>query len=337
MNGYLNNLTLRTLNSGNRVEPRLPSFFEQGVFNPEPLPREEGATYEDEVTTIASPRQKAITESTGSVDPARRAQSLAGEATFVQPNPKRVETDDQNPVFDVKVVRPQSDEAKPVELVQALPSRSDVQAQKEFKGVEPEETEALLSPARSPVEPEFEEQNFVDAASQSVEPGGPRLSSMRDRVVDTKAAPGRRTPGRRQESRDPVSTQSMFEQAEGKTTTAIETARSTGETDSTIEEQNNTSTRKPEDHLEIPPASVPSFRRVNPSPPVWRDSREQPWRRRQPFAQADPEPIINVTIGRVEVRAEPANNRKTTSPGRSESAVMPLEDYLRKQRRGSDR
>jgi hypothetical protein len=51
----------------------------------------------------------------------------------------------------------------------------------------------------------------------------------------------------------------------------------------------------------------------------------------------EPEPSINVTIGRIEIRAVPADNRKTTSTRRSESPVMPLDEYLKKQRRGAER
>lgn len=50
----------------------------------------------------------------------------------------------------------------------------------------------------------------------------------------------------------------------------------------------------------------------------------------------DPEPSINITIGRVEVRATPTAAPKQKST-RTASPVMPLEEYLRKQRRGDER
>ena len=53
-------------------------------------------------------------------------------------------------------------------------------------------------------------------------------------------------------------------------------------------------------------------------------------------APLDPEPSINVTIGRVEVRATPTSSAKQ-KPARIASPVMPLEEYLRKQRRGDER
>src|SRR2546423_593408 len=46
MKGYLNNLTQRTLNTGNRVEPHLPSMFESH--------QERIVPYEEEITLVAS-------------------------------------------------------------------------------------------------------------------------------------------------------------------------------------------------------------------------------------------------------------------------------------------
>src|SRR5256885_13772707 len=46
MKGYLNNLTQRTLNTGNRVEPHLPSLFEPH--------QERIVPYEEEITLVAS-------------------------------------------------------------------------------------------------------------------------------------------------------------------------------------------------------------------------------------------------------------------------------------------
>src|SRR5829696_1481997 len=59
MKGYLNNLTMRTLNQGNRVEPRLPALFEPRAF--ESAPPSLGL-YEEDVTTVneaAAPQVKA--------------------------------------------------------------------------------------------------------------------------------------------------------------------------------------------------------------------------------------------------------------------------------------
>src|SRR5205085_4509747 len=63
MKGYLNNLSQRTLNMGNRVEPRLPSLFEpQAERQPELQAERVAAAYQEEITTethqIASPQRR---------------------------------------------------------------------------------------------------------------------------------------------------------------------------------------------------------------------------------------------------------------------------------------
>jgi hypothetical protein len=95
-------------------------------------------------------------------------------------------------------------------------------------------------------------------------------------------------------------------------------------------------TNEPEPEFE--PTTPPTYRRVNPTPATWRDTRQQQhWRRGPSPSPVEPEPSINVTIGRIEVRAVAPDTRKTTATRRTESPVMPLEDYLRKQRRGGER
>src|SRR5437016_12030574 len=63
MKGYLNNLSQRTLNMGNRVEPRLPSLFEpQAERQPERQAERVAEAYQEEITTethqIASPQRR---------------------------------------------------------------------------------------------------------------------------------------------------------------------------------------------------------------------------------------------------------------------------------------
>ena len=54
-----------------------------------------------------------------------------------------------------------------------------------------------------------------------------------------------------------------------------------------------------------------------------------------PAATESPEPVINVTIGRIEVRA--TQSSVSEKRGSHRSPVMPLEDYLKLQRRGGAR
>ncbi len=49
-----------------------------------------------------------------------------------------------------------------------------------------------------------------------------------------------------------------------------------------------------------------------------------------------PESVINVTIGRIEVRATVSQQKQTPKP-ESRTAVMGLEEYLRRRSGGQDR
>jgi hypothetical protein len=141
--------------------------------------------------------------------------------------------------------------------------------------------------------------------------------------------------------------ESAPEVAQSPTTIALEKtelrtqtqARETGSAAKTAKEPRIVEDSASESDSQSTDIQTPSYTRPDPTQHPWRDAREQTRfsRRRQSFASIEPEPTINVTIGRVEVRAVPANNNKATSRRPSESPVMPLEDYLRKQRRGGER
>jgi hypothetical protein len=49
-----------------------------------------------------------------------------------------------------------------------------------------------------------------------------------------------------------------------------------------------------------------------------------------------PEPVINVTIGRIEVRATPAPQKPSPKPA-NRPPVMGLDEYLRRRSEGHDR
>ncbi|HVF21713.1 MAG TPA: hypothetical protein VM941_01505, partial [Pyrinomonadaceae bacterium] len=184
---------------------------------------------------------------------------------------------------------------------------------------------------------------FDESASPSLERGSPAPLSTRSIVFDHKAAPGRRTPKSSQTPPallDPSLETDQFQaQISFRRTTPPNTAETVvapieATPNQEISETEQRVTNQPDFEPEFESPTQPTYRRVSPAPPSWRDTRQQQSRRRQSLAPIESEPSINVTIGRIEVRAVPADNRKATSPRRSESPVMPLEDYLRKQRRG---
>jgi hypothetical protein len=91
------------------------------------------------------------------------------------------------------------------------------------------------------------------------------------------------------------------------------------------------------EHLTQRTSRTERTKRTQPTQPATQ-SKQTISRREQLFLESstDPEPSINITIGRVEVRATPTNAQKQ-KPTRTASPVMPLEEYLRKQRRGDER
>jgi hypothetical protein len=336
MNGYLNNLTLRTLNAGNRVEPRLPALFEPSPFASGP-PDVVGS-FEEEVTTVSEPgeqRVKAEASKPSLPGPTLATPEISDSA--VVPKSSAVKSDE-----DVEMrFEPVSDEEKREEPVEDLSVRATLQPRTEAMEIAPPlEIEDPVVENDPPLE-------IDESLSPSLERAGPAPLSSRSSFIDNKAAPGRRTPKRGQAptvaliptpspQADQFQTQLTFRR-----TTPPDTAEPPPIEVTQNEEISKLElrvTNEPEPEPEFEPTTPPTYRRVNPTPATWRDTRQQQhWRRGPSPSPVEPEPSINVTIGRIEVRAVAPDTRKTTATRRTESPVMPLEDYLRKQRRGGER
>ncbi|HSE19072.1 MAG TPA: hypothetical protein VLB46_18575 [Pyrinomonadaceae bacterium] len=298
MNGYFNNLALRTMNAGNLVEPRLPSLFEPQrgeleapapVFYSEPQPPRPI----DAPPTEAPRLTVSIEESAAAEEVILREQPAVPTARSSSRNSK---SDDRR----------------------ATPAPS--------KHEDPTESPALVNlsttqppsqapPTKTPSVPKSETKSVTSVSPQ---PASAERSTVTKVTAERSFAPA---------------PQSKIETA---TTSAVE------EQVSTVEEQ-NVYLETPAT-LKTPALSLPE---VKPEPverliersrntgktdfrSVTRSITNYAWRESE---APEPEPTINVTIGRVEVRAAPATNTKPTRT-RQESPVMPLDEYLRKQRRG---
>ncbi|MEO0996612.1 MAG: hypothetical protein AAFX58_03745 [Pseudomonadota bacterium] len=69
--------------------------------------------------------------------------------------------------------------------------------------------------------------------------------------------------------------------------------------------------------------------------PAWLFDLKNDLRRRWPGPETRPEPVVNVTIGRVEVRAVRDDPSKPQKPERKAAAVPSLDDYLKqREKRG---
>ena len=339
MNGYLNNLTLRTLNAGNRVEPRLPALFEPGAFESGP-PAVVGRSGPDEedVTTVseaAAPRVKTQEPGVETVAPHKqtpaprkqaddlRGQTEArssGEAFSDGPSDTRAEIE-AGPAVEVGMREPVFREHEREDTIETLAAQATLQP----LGDPPLEIDESLNSSLEygglmPLRPRS---NFVDNKTASR-----RLSAKSGQTEQSGLSPTQAPATHEVQTQDTLRQTTPANEAE-----AIPAAIEATQNEEFSEAERRVA-NEPEPEAEF--ESTSPYRRVNPTPATWRDTRQQQRRGRQAPA-FESEPSINVTIGRIEVRAVPADNRKTTAPRRSESPVMPLEDYLRKQRRGGER
>ena len=306
MNGYLNNLALRTMNAGNLVEPRLPSLFEpQRVVEsavessayvpasvPASMPASVPATMPAWVPTHSNPRpvaHAAVVENSTTaneiVNTDNRAPTSFQDAPIkisVEKAPANVPEDEEAPdeeAPDEKAPETVIGEA-PVVMVETVSKQSLAAALKSAKAPPAKEppTESVQS---------FKSVKSVEhdsAATVTVTPPVKRKDEERQQATSEI------------EERISIKTEVVPQVVER----VVERSRNTDRTDF------KSITRSVTNH-------------------AWRES-----------ITAEPETSINVTIGHVEVRAMPATNPKPRTL-RPESPVMPLEEYLRKQRRGGER
>ena len=307
MKGYLNNLAQRLLNTGNRVEPRLPSLFEPNA--------ERIASYDEEVLT--APARTSLSQTRREeTTPARELSQYSAKAIRVDTEieqPVTLASEDFNIDAEAMVESPSprsdsvSREQKPEPQITRMKADHDVDLSSSVSSVAsiPRKTQtppAILRP-RSTIE----------------------ADSLRAAQIDSPQARRVVTPDTEAISIEATSIESEPHEDN------VESHDDNPEPQSHI-------AKEPELRRQIETFNVARHLLTNLTSTPWRDTPQYRRRqRRQSLEPIDPEPAINVTIGRVEVRAVPADNRKTNAPRRSESPVMPLEEYLRKQRRGGER
>ncbi|HEX5874945.1 MAG TPA: hypothetical protein VFY60_09885 [Pyrinomonadaceae bacterium] len=347
MNGYLNNLVMRSMDSGPRVEPRLPSMFEAGAVNVGQAPKPDAPqAYEEDVTIEAAssrvrPSQGADQVSTGvtpastsRVESSIRQQSLRAEdASLVDAVPPvtpsvtsahdRVEPASVESSVESLSLSVPAETAEVVAQPRSKPPRTNRPADASDRSSEIHE-ERVVEP-NVPVE----QADIAPRASQSQTESMIEVEHPTTVIKIQSPKPARPTTPLAPRATGPIKPRTSDEAAQTDGPTEIETY---------VEEPEKSSDLPSDTHVIQaldPTLSVPQQNTANP----WRETRSQPahWRRRQSPGPTEPEPSINVTIGRIEIRAVPADNRKTNASRRSESPVMPLDEYLRKQRRGAER
>ena len=310
MKGYLNNLAQRLLNTGNRVEPRLPSLFEP---NPE-----RNAPYDEEVvTTWMTPSEIAPSQIQ------RKQATTARESSTHSATRSSADTKIEHAVTSASehfnIDAEPTVESPSLRRSDSVPSEHSAERQLE-------NSEIIEAPISSPQQ---EPQITRIQEPQITRVQKPQITRIKaDHIGD--------------HSVDPPSSVSSVAQIDSpqmrrliaSETEAMRIEPESHDDDAEVQARINTE-REPQQQLET--FNVARHLLTNPTSTAWRDTPQYSRRqRRQSVGPLDPETSINVTIGRVEVRAV-TDNRKTTAPRRSESPVMPLEEYLRKQRRGGER
>lgn len=321
MKGYLNNLALRTTNSGNLVGPRLPSLFEpQRVEAVAPVPSE--APLLDE----RSPLTEKDLPTTQPEDPVYADHEHETSVSINVSPPSSTRT----PVRTDHVVKDRDDATETVEPGADSSTRyespEEIQTTETFTNAPATRTagRVLPRPAAEVVKTKPGSEHFVEQRVNSKSLGQQELLDGKltqstanaeqtpeqeavERVVATSTAPTQRE----------VLSKSMPVLEEESYTDQIETAGF------------------PERLAAESAVETLDMARVESLEPLSR----RHWRakRREPLVTGEAEPTINVTIGRLEVRATTANTQPTRTARRAESPVMPLDEYLRKQRQGGER
>lgn len=319
MNGYLNNLALRTMNAGNLVEPRLPSLFEpQRVVEPAiESAADVAARVPGGVPALVPASEPAsVPASTPARAPTHSNPDPAGPHAAVVENSTAaneiVNTDNSIPTSFEDAPRRISVEQAPANV------REDEEAPDKEASEEAFDEKAL--------EAMIAEVPVVIVETVSKQSLAPALKSA-------KAPPPREPPS---ESIRSVQSAKPVEHDSAATVTVTPQIEHE-------EEARQQATSEIEERISIKTKAVPQVveRAVERSrntdrtdfKSITKSVTNHAWRK---SIAAEPETSINVTIGRVEVRAMPA---ATPKPGklRAESPVMPLEEYLRKQRAGGER
>ena len=314
MNGYLNNLAIRTMNAGNLVEPRMPSLFEPQSVAESTVESPAGANASVRASLPGPVIETYADTRPAATDPKHEIASPA--------EPPAIVTDR---VADFAEARPVSTQPHVATHVAASLAHSPANtSQPAFEPV------VGNSPIERIVEP-----TIVEPTNRLVE-STRRIREPAAYVVETAAEINERV------ETMPVSTSSPSPAPLPRAAAVPGISPKKSANAQLIESSTSESVKSVSEETVTTPATLNVSERFVESVSATRTDLRSITRaatsyaRRERFTpedQPEPEPFINVTIGRVEVRATPIKT-STSKTARSESPVMPLEEYLRKQRRG---
>ncbi|MGH9908465.1 MAG: hypothetical protein ACRD8U_23130 [Pyrinomonadaceae bacterium] len=321
MSDYLTNLVERSLNSGNLVTPKLPTLFEPAPITLGPTSRET-IYVQDEPAASAEPDFRApqagrnwrAYESLNPTDPEahdtmprthpnRRSAAgpLSAEQDAGRSGVSRANSQPPSVVF-----QPKESSSRTIADHVAVKSRvSDSEHEKAFEPGSPTDARGKLNPSEvTPTQTGFLETNAKrEVATQdqgdSLQPAPSRLPSL----------------------------------PEPKTLSTDRKTIKAGSAPTRSTSIHDSSKRNQAEEAVL----VDVRRRLVGLPMTQSPSSPANVSQRYRSAEVTSEPTINVTIGRVEVRAIQDSSPRTKPTRQSGGPVMTLEEYLHKQRRGGER
>jgi len=351
MSDYLTNLIARTLNIGSLVEPKLPSLFERSPLNAVPIQSEEMDVVEEQAT----PSRRDLTSVNRSAErPTELEEFRSEDSSEFELSVPQLETNQNQSHPESRPVTPRL--ATP-ETDSVAPDRMNQQDFQQFRSrpLEPRAPSSMLEtePAATPIS-EAAAANDKSVLSRSEKSETPDdQPSLLFKKADTKRSTANST---QQEILQPVARNSKHRSYESAThdmsarnpEPAPLRLRQIVEHERAMSANNDESVRpsgvaivpavagavqgeSDEAAISEPRGSAP----ITPKSARWQKSPSS-FRRRQRTMEIESEPAINVTIGRVEVYAVQASG-PAKNLNRQTSPVMTLEEYLRRQQRGSDR
>jgi hypothetical protein len=366
MSEFLSNLIERHLESPNVVAPRTLSRFETGgVGLSKPLPIDgsasEEAGVEKQDSTIRAPETDPVVPPLNRIESPRIDPEVILPVAPVAPvGPKGDYLERRDDLVRASVTHSLSADGNPPETEHhygtPLIQHQDLQT------VKPNTAEQSNQKGEYAPHPVFHRHLTVETESQSTPPGdmhGPR--SNRDPTAETRARTSELGFSIDGELDKRISAMLARLKDHQKSRPAEQTE--TKVLDRSIGAEPDTSVATEKDRAAQPPFAAPllsgseslsssvadqeqhatgsDYQDVSPdgllAPPTWLAEMQTEFNRRwnELNRNSEPEPVVNVTIGRVEVRAVQAETPQKSIRKRKPSGVMSLDDYLNQRERRS--
>ena len=321
MSDYLTNLVTRSTERGNLLMPRLPSVFEPVAGDPQPLILESSDETESQRPELRKLNTSTLTPASEPGSFAPVSDERTREAQQSNPAPHEISLSGEIRIPDDRATQ-RSEQAKTEpEPQREYAAEESAPLSAQSRELTDDSSDIFAEPESLPREQSRYLQIVAKEDSRSEHahrpPSHPRIKVSRQRR-NVERRPNAPLPLPRADRFTEVNSSEPLDIVEYEQSTQLETdnrGRRTG--DASIARERELRAALPLDQLLERPAST------------------NPWPASESSSSQTSEPVINVTIGRIEVKAtqsSPAEKRTS-----SRSPVMPLDEYLKLQRRGGSR